>query len=266
MPSTSNRDLRDLLHDDDNQSQAESLADNLSQPDSIADNMSQAESIADNVSVAELNDLKDQSFANSLARAAVQPDDRFSFSPVHHVVDVELSGFFKRDSVMSAERKEHVVRILKKYIPLAAQERKRNVEKNAEYAKLCILDAFQGRLKNGLASNSKKGFWMYLVFCIQTSEWLYAAVTISSFLHTFSLFFEPYEVCPSSILFKVFQWSVLAIYAFDIFLKMTYEGRKVRRRLRPYLELKVTNECASLSRSPPHFRNISSTTGSSCIS
>lgn len=135
---------------------------------------------------------------------------------------------------MSTERREHVLRVLRKAIPIYAAAKRRMIEENAAYAKLCIQDAFAGRLNNGLATNSKKSWMIYTLFRIQTSEWLFNSVIVASTVHTFLVFFEPANACSSSWLYYLLQWMILLVYAFDITLKMTYEGPKVRSsRFRP---------------------------------
>lgn len=42
-------------------------------------------------------------------------------------------------------RREYIIRILRKSIPLVAKARREVIKKNAAYARLCILDAFQGK-------------------------------------------------------------------------------------------------------------------------
>jgi len=81
---------------------------------------------------------------------------------------------------MSNERRFFVLQQLKKQIPIAAQQRKETIKRNARYCKLCIIDAFNGRLSNGLANNSPefnptKSQWEYTLFCLNTSEYLYNA-------------------------------------------------------------------------------------------
>ncbi len=137
------------------------------------------------------------------------------------------SPILTRIPSIDAERRARVIAAFKRAVPKLAEERRLQIRKMAEYAKLCILDAFQGRLNNGLATNSKQSWWIYNIFCIQTSDWMYNTVVCASVLHTFSVFFEPENACPNSILFKVFQHAVMVIYACDIAMKMSYEGWKV---------------------------------------
>lgn len=127
---------------------------------------------------------------------------------------------------MTPERREHVLRVLRKSIPIYAAAKRRMIDENAQYAKLCIQDAFAGRLNNGLATNSKKSKMIYNLFRIQTSEWLKNSVIFASTVHTFLIFFEPPNSCSASWLYYILQWVILFVYAFDITLKMTYEGPK----------------------------------------
>eukprot|EP01031_Cornospumella_fuschlensis_P028758 gene28758-34719_t len=133
-------------------------------------------------------------------------------------------GSPKLASTFDRARRSHILRVLKRSIPIVAKERRDLIRKNAEYSRLCILDAFQGRLSNGLANNSKKSKWIYTIFCIQTSDWMFNSIVIASTLHTISIFFEPENSCPNSILFKLFQLIIVLIYAVDVGLKMGYEG------------------------------------------
>lgn len=134
----------------------------------------------------------------------------------------------RRLSVMSPEKKKRIWGVLRASLPVVAKERSMVIKKNAAYAKLCVLDAFQGRLSNGLANNSKKSWWIYTIFRIQTSNLLLKAVIWASALHSISLFLEPEDSCTySSWLLKCFHIAVNLIYIFDITLKMSYEGLKV---------------------------------------
>lgn len=81
---------------------------------------------------------------------------------------------------MSRARRLAVLNLLKKHIPAAAEQRREQIRKNARYCKLCIIDAFNGRLSNGLANNSpefnpSKTAWEYNLFCLNTSEYVYNA-------------------------------------------------------------------------------------------
>lgn len=139
------------------------------------------------------------------------------------------------------------------------------------YCKLCILDAFQGRLSNGLANNSKKSWWIYTIFCIQTSEVLFKCVMGACVFHTVSIFFEPENACADSAIYTALQVLVILIYTFDIALKMSYEGIEVR--FIKYDEINIELQCKRTYISCVlamwlllHNRSISATTGSSCIS
>ncbi len=128
---------------------------------------------------------------------------------------------------MSAERKTAIFEKLRHAIPVFAKMRRDKIKKNCEFARLCILDAFQGRLSNGLANNSKKSQWIYTIFCIQTSDLLFKTVISACALHSLMIFFEPENACSSSVFMPIFQIAVVLIYCFDIALKMSYEGLEV---------------------------------------
>jgi hypothetical protein len=112
-------------------------------------------------------------------------------------------------------------------VPQFAKERRELFARNAAYCRLCILDAFQGRLSNGLANNSKKSWWIYTIFCVQTSELLFQCVMGACTFHTISIFFEPENACANSAIYTFLQVLVLLVYSFDIALKMSYEGIEV---------------------------------------
>lgn len=160
-----------------------------------------------------LNQSNDQTDTDSLDRISPRSDSgRRSESP-----RLQLPS-------MTPERRSHVIHLMRKYIPIAAKQRRDKLKAAAQYASLCIHDAFAGRLKNGLATNSKKSWLIYTAFRIQTSDLLFQAVVTASVLHSLSVFFEPPNQCPASFMFNLFQAAVISIYAFDIALKMYYEG------------------------------------------
>ena len=81
---------------------------------------------------------------------------------------------------MLPERRATILQLLRRSIPIAASRRREEIKKNARYCKLCIIDAFNGRLSNGLANNSpefnpNKSRWEYNLFCLNTSEYVYNA-------------------------------------------------------------------------------------------
>jgi hypothetical protein len=159
---------------------------------------------------------------------------------------------------ITPQRRSQIFRVLKKTITEVAKQKQKSMAVNADLAKLCVLDAFQGRLSNGLANNSKKTKWIYTIFCMQTSSMMFKAVVFASAFHTFSIFLEPANACTNSIIFKLFQWTILLIYALDMGLKMGYEGVHVSdtRKKKKCFSFKFIN----FSFFP---RNISAMTGSS---
>ena len=146
-------------------------------------------------------------------------------------VGVELSTTSSKRSGKRVEtpraKRKRVWQLIKKAVPEFAKQRRLLFAKNAEYCRLCILDAFQGRLSNGLANNSKKSWWIYTIFCVQTSDILFQCVMSACIFHTISIFFEPENACANSALYTLLQVLVLLMYSFDIGLKMSYEGIEV---------------------------------------
>jgi hypothetical protein len=140
-----------------------------------------------------------------------------------------VSPRLKEPSKLTPERRQEVIRVLRNSIPIYAEKRRQQIAENAALARLWILDAFAGRYKNGLARNStKEDQWIYWAFQIQTSEYLFRAVVLSSFLHTMSIFFEPAHQCSNNILLHYSQYIYVLIYGIDMGLKMYYEGRQVK--------------------------------------
>lgn len=136
------------------------------------------------------------------------------------------------DSIWSEQKKKkrHLIRMaFVNAVKSASQERRRLHKSNASFAALCIIDAFQGRLSNGLANNSKKSGLIYSIFCIQTSRILLMSVLYASVVHTVSVFVSNNagDTCVNSTLYTVLQWCIMLLYMFDVGLKMYYEGLHV---------------------------------------
>lgn len=160
----------------------------------------------------------------SAMKAAKEKESPKSNMPI----PAPLVGIGESKKGMTPERRAFVLANMRKAIPGFAAQYKARVVKNCTYARLCILDAFQGRLSNGLATNSKKSTLIYTIFCIQTSELLFKCVLSACALHTLAIFIEPENACSNFFFMKVFQMAVICIYLFDIGLKMSYEGLEVR--------------------------------------
>lgn len=128
---------------------------------------------------------------------------------------------------MTKERRAHIINALAVAIPRIARERRDDIRKRAQYTKLCLNDAFAGRLSNGLANNSKKSPFIYKVFVIQTSDFLFNLVLGACAFHTLSIFFEPDNACSPHTWYWLLQLAVFCVYFVDVVLKMTYEGISV---------------------------------------
>ena len=144
----------------------------------------------------------------------------------------EIDNEIKKPKI-SLSKRALLMKRLKSAIKQAAVERKKLFSKNAAYSALCIKDAFQGRLSNGLANNSKKDWLTYTIFCIQTNNLFLKAIIFACFIHTLSVFIfnESGDTCSNSSLYFFLQVCIMSLYIFDISLKMSYEGLHVRYKL-----------------------------------
>jgi hypothetical protein len=142
----------------------------------------------------------------------------------------EIQEKAKLDALVQQEKNErtrYLKQQLRKKLPQVIRERMLVIDKNAQYATLCILDAFQGRMSNGLATNSKKSKLMFTIFCIQTSDWFLNLIIFSSILHTFMIFLEPnsQDCSPEFSFFLTLTHSIIFfIHFMDVALKMAYQG------------------------------------------
>jgi hypothetical protein len=142
----------------------------------------------------------------------------------------ELTSFSDDDEILlkiKRQRMSYLKQQLRKKLPQILRERQEQIQKNAQYATLCVLDAFQGRMSNGLATNSKKSKFMFTIFCIQTSDWFLNLIIFSSILHTFMIFIEPDPETISpfmSWILTVTQILIFLIHFLDVAMKMAYQG------------------------------------------
>jgi hypothetical protein len=127
---------------------------------------------------------------------------------------------------MSKARKTHILNTMRLSLPGIVRKRRDEIDKCGKYGALCVLDAFQGRLSNGLANNSKKDYMTFLMFSIQTSDWFLNLVVMTSIVHTVMIFFEPVgaECSPYSGWLTLVHWLVFVIQLVDVLMKMHYEG------------------------------------------
>lgn len=130
---------------------------------------------------------------------------------------------FRRIMVMSQERKTQVLTLLRHNIPRLVLQRREQLDRKAQFAAYCIEDAFQGRLSNGIASNSQKSRLIFTAFKLQTHNLLYFAIVFGSVIHSMTTFAEDQRYWPIEIFNKV----ILAIYFTDVILKIIYEGLAV---------------------------------------
>jgi len=138
-------------------------------------------------------------------------------------MDRNLSIITSSPNGMSYERRVEISHILYKHCQKVTAERRAHIKKAALMAGYCIEDSFQGRLSNGLASNSKKSARMLAIFRLQTSEWLLNLILFASVYHTVCVFFEASSIIPSWV-WTINTLLVVSIYSFDAGMKMTYQG------------------------------------------
>ena len=129
-------------------------------------------------------------------------------------------------NVMTEERREYIINVLRKNLPKIVLERRKQIDRDAKYAALCVLDAFQGRLSNGLARNYNRDPMTFAIFSLQTSDWFLRFVVTSSIVHTLMIFFEPLgnECSPVTPFVKTLHWAVFLVQLIDVLMKMYYEG------------------------------------------
>lgn len=125
---------------------------------------------------------------------------------------------------LSSERKKYIMDLLIRSLPeFIAADRKEKL-KNAQYCRLCILDAFAGRLSSGLASNMKKGKVMFTIFSVQTSELMLNSIIFFSMIHSMSIFIEPVNGAETSVPIRLLHVFSILLYIVDIILKIAYQG------------------------------------------
>lgn len=107
--------------------------------------------------------------------------------------------------------------------PIGKEASPEELDKITAFGSLCVLDAFQGRLSSGLATNSKKSKLIYNVFCLQTSEMFLNVVVYSSILHTLMTFFEHNA---NASLVQFVQIAIFLVQFSDFAMKIFYQGHK----------------------------------------
>lgn len=129
-----------------------------------------------------------------------------------------------------AQRRTHIMNLLSRSISKLTLERKKTIDESTDRALLWILDAFDGRIKNGLAENSLRSEWIYNVYRIQSSVWLRNAIIALSVTHTIAVFMESAGNSGEFFLTGTFLLNTLTllVYFADMVMKMTYEGMSVR--------------------------------------
>ena len=159
------------------------------------------------------------------------------FSTVPEDLDEDKEQDFS--SVMTPERRAYIIQLLAKKISKLVHKRRQDVEKNGAFASLCVRDAFEGRLGNGLATNSSKSPFIFAIYSLQTSHKWMNLVILSSAFHTLLTFMEPscfIGVCTESSMLNqdwyytigsyifYLHYLVWIIHASDAAMKVFYQG------------------------------------------
>ena len=142
---------------------------------------------------------------------------------------------------ITSERYDYIVQLFREKACDLIQQRKYEMEKNGKYASLCVIDAFEGRLSNGLATNFSKSRFIFAIYQLQTSfDWM-NIVILSSAFHSILIFLEPnigYETCEDTIVLNQNYYNMIAPYIFylhyivwiihglDSGMKIFYQGVK----------------------------------------
>lgn len=94
-------------------------------------------------------------------------------------------------TAMTPERHDFIIKLFLAKASKIMYSRRAEMEQNAALATLCVRDAFEGRLGNGLATNSTKSPFIFGIYSIQTDHRWMNLVILSSIGHTILTFMEP---------------------------------------------------------------------------
>lgn len=178
-----------------------------------------------------------------LARRVSAPIPTTSFSPIQSVpesIDEDMGDEELTPSVMTPERRAHIIHAFLSEGCALMRKRRVEMEKNGAYASLCVRDAYEGRLGNGLATNYGKAPFIFAVYQLQTDNNWMNLVILSSAFHTLLTYIEPgcvLNVCSENAIMGsgsyyssiksylfYFHYLVWLIHAFDCGMKVFYQG------------------------------------------
>lgn len=135
---------------------------------------------------------------------------------------------------MTPDRHAYILGLFKKKACKLVLDRRKELEDNGAFAALCVRDAFEGRLGNGLATNSSKSPFIFAVYSLQTNDKWMNLVILSSAFHTMLTYMEPgcsANTCEGGsdngaakpVIFYL-HYMVWLIHALDAGMKMVYQG------------------------------------------
>jgi hypothetical protein len=192
--------------------------------------------------------LQGRSFSTPYtSRKAILSDDKSNRVEGGGEMKAERSkGVERRDSddlspSMSTERHDYITKLFAAKACKIMYDRRSEIEANGAFAALCVRDAFEGRLGNGLATNSTKSPFIFGVYSLQTDNNWMNLVILSSAFHTLLTYMEPgmmMDTCsdtdwidqsyteiigPYLVYFHYLVW---LIHATDAGMKVFYQGVK----------------------------------------
>lgn len=121
-------------------------------------------------------------------------------------------------------RIREIIILLVKQVPILIEQSRVEITTNSQYCKLCVADAFEGRLSSGLAANKTRGKFIFTIFQIQTSEILLNLILFCSMAHSLSVFMEPIPASETLFGTRLLHVFCILVYILDILLKIGYQG------------------------------------------
>mmetsp|Transcript_6435 Transcript_6435/g.12358 ORF Transcript_6435/g.12358 Transcript_6435/m.12358 type:complete len:1014 (-) Transcript_6435:1303-4344(-) len=142
-------------------------------------------------------------------------------------------------STMTRERHDYIIKLFTTNASKLIKQRRAEIDKNGAFAALCVRDAFEGRLGNGLATNSTKSAFIFGIYSLQTNEHWMNLVILSSAFHSILTFMEPgygVDTCSDADWNDQSYWDIIGpflvylhyliwfIHALDAGMKVFYQG------------------------------------------
>ncbi|CAM9277734.1 unnamed protein product, partial [Discosporangium mesarthrocarpum] len=145
----------------------------------------------------------------------------------------------------SNARRLKMRRLFKQGAGKVMRERAEEMERRSKLAAYFVQDAFNGRLKHGMAEMSRRPWYIFAAFRLQTSKWWLYTIFMCNVVHSLLVFFEN-PVAPANggggdagkgagvgghgKWLEVVGLLCVGVYLMDVLLKVSYMG--VRRYLK----------------------------------